>query len=388
LSNYYEMLKIIPSATQQEIQTVIDERYDQCRRLVTHHDPNVVNQANITLQLLEKIRETLLNKDRKSVYDEALGISGNVVGGLMDPMMNSASPTAGTQGMVPPMMGVPSRHLPTNTPVAQLDGWYCTKCNSISQIGSLFCKSCGSEIGQSCPKCGTSFEKTAQFCPSCGVRPQQYFEEQEKIRLETIEVQRQGVRQKLSEAEAQLQAGMYGLAKDSLGAFEGLGKASQKNPVICNKNDQEWKKAEALNQNSNIMRKAYIKQNTLKITIGYASAGAGLGLLIGIINLIGQISNIIKYNSAFDWSYLFSPFLTALGLGIGGAIAGAVGSGIYFYQWGGRRPGNQDLIFGAVAPIIMAIVLPFSGYCFGAILLVVIVWFGLTVFGLGGNRRG
>jgi hypothetical protein len=48
---------------------------------------------------------------------------------------------------------------------------------------------------------------------------------------------------------------------------------------------------------------------------------------------------------------------------------------------------NQDLLFGALAPILLAIILPLSGYCFGAIVLVVIVWFGLAVLGLGGNRR-
>ena len=55
MSNYYEMLKISHAATKQEIQVAIDDRYDQCRMLVTHHDPNVVNQANMALQSLEKI---------------------------------------------------------------------------------------------------------------------------------------------------------------------------------------------------------------------------------------------------------------------------------------------------------------------------------------------
>lgn len=385
MPNYYEMLKVSHTATNQEIQAAIDERYDQCRRLVTHHDPNVVNQANVALQSLEKIRETLLNPDRKSVYDEALGISGNMVGGLMDPQMAAANLPARVPMMV---SGPATRALPAYMPTsAPPDGWYCTKCNSISQVGSLFCKACGNEIGQTCPKCGASFEKTAQFCPSCGVHPQQYAEEQEKARLETIERQRQGIRQKLGEAETQLQAGMYGLAKDSLGAFEGLGNASQKNPVICSKNEPEWKKAEALNRNSNTTRMVFIKENTLKITIGYASAGAGLGFISGIIALIGHISNIIQYQVSFNWSYLFVPFLNAIGLGIGGAIAGAVGSGIYFYQWGGRRPVSQDLIFGGVAPIALAIMLALGPICFGGIIVLVAAWFGLAIVGLGSNRR-
>jgi hypothetical protein len=230
------------------------------------------------------------------------------------------------------------------------------------------------------------FEKTAKFCPSCGVNPQQFADERTRAQAEMMEKQRQEIKQKLNQAEAHLQIGMYGLAKDDLGIFEGLGNLKGQK-VLCKQGEPEWQKAQAINQNANVTRMAFIKQNTLKITIGYALAGVALGLISGIIALIGHISTIIQYKYPFDWSYLFSPFLSGLGLGFGGAIAGVIGSGIYFYMFGGRRSMNQDLLFGALAPILLAIILPLSGYCFGAIVLVVIVWFGLAVLGLGGNRR-
>lgn len=112
-----------------------------------------------------------------------------------------------------------------------------------------------------------------------------------------------------------------------------------------------------------------------------------MGLISGIIALIGHMSNIIQYQSTFQAAYLFNPLLSALGLGIGGAIAGAVGSGVYFFQWGGRRPASQDLIFGGVAPLALAVMLALGPLCFGEIIVLVGLWFGFGILGLGNNRR-
>lgn len=384
MTTYYEYLQIQPVATEQEIQIAFDEKYNQCRRLVTHHDPNIVNQANLALQSLEKIREVLLDPERRAVYDEALGIGGNVLGGLADP--NSSQ--VGIPVQTPPMVrNIPNLGTTSQLAPNTLEGWTCGKCNSISQVGSLFCKSCGSEIGQSCPKCGTLFEKTAKFCPSCGINPQGYAEEQEKLRLEAMERQRQGIRNKLSDAKSQLSLGMYGLAKDALTGFEGLGNPKSSTIVICKKDEPEWKQADALNQSANALRKNMIRQNVLKITIGYAGLGGLIGFLSGLATLIQHISNVIKYQYSFEWSYLFGPTLSMFGLALGGAIAGAVGSAIYFYQWGGRRSISQDLLFGAAAPIGLMFMLALGPICFGAVIFLVALWFGLAVLGLGTNRR-
>ena len=383
MPNYYEYLQVEPAASIQQIQIAIDDRYNQCRRLVTHHDPTVVNQASMALQSLEKIREVLLDPERRAVYDDALGLSGNLIGGLGDPQ----SAAVGGPAMVPPAVKSNQPSRAASVSAAPAEGWHCDKCNSISQVGSFFCKSCGNEIGQSCPKCNTLFEKTAKFCPSCGVNPREFAAEQEKLQVEALEKQRQGIRQKLNEADMQLAAGMYGLAKDALGVFEGLGNAKASNPVICRRTEPEWKEAEVLNQNANTMRMAFIRQNVLKITVGYAAVAGGLGFIRGIILLIGQISDAVQYQYAFNWTSVIAPFLSLLGWGIGGAIAGAVGSGIYFYQWGGRRQISQDLLFGAAAPIGLTFMLALGPTCFGAVIFLLALWFGLAVLGLGSNRR-
>ena len=109
MPNYYEILNLQPAASMQDVQVAIDTKYNQYRRLVTHHDPTVVNQANMALQSLEKIRETLLSPDRKAVYDEALGLSGPVIGGLGDPHMVPTAPIGGMPMGVPPVAAPPTQ---------------------------------------------------------------------------------------------------------------------------------------------------------------------------------------------------------------------------------------------------------------------------------------
>src|ERR1035437_4567587 len=91
MPTYYEIINVIPTAAQSEIELVLDAQYNKVRRLVTHQDPNVVNQANQALQLLEKIRTTLMDDGKRSAYDAAIGISSNL-GGLADLSTPTGSP--------------------------------------------------------------------------------------------------------------------------------------------------------------------------------------------------------------------------------------------------------------------------------------------------------
>ena len=55
MPNYYEVLKLLPTATRTEVEYAIEAEYNQWRRLVTHHDPKMVEQANRHLRVLEEI---------------------------------------------------------------------------------------------------------------------------------------------------------------------------------------------------------------------------------------------------------------------------------------------------------------------------------------------
>lgn len=166
MQTYYQILNLPPTSTRLEIEQALDVHYNQCRQLVTHHDPNVVNQANQAMQVLEKIRSTLMDAGRRSAYDAA--ISGNV-SGLADPTSAPLPP--------PPLVGYPTtvafsqttpRHLPPTQASAQR-AWVCPKCASANTANSQFCKKCGVSLADPCPACNSLVEKGAQFCTNCGV---------------------------------------------------------------------------------------------------------------------------------------------------------------------------------------------------------------------------
>jgi len=187
MPNYYELLRVQSSASDAEIQSAFDEQYEQWRRLVTHHDPNVVNQANQAIQLLEKMRATLTDPMRREAYDEAIGVK-SVMGGLVDP---SALLTPPVFAMTPPA--------PTPIPSAMgatgaVNAWVCPQCGTGNGIGTRFCKNCGNALGRECPNCAKTIEAAARFCPECGgdvakaMVAKQIADQEERRQLEELNV--------------------------------------------------------------------------------------------------------------------------------------------------------------------------------------------------------
>ncbi len=131
---YYEILEVTVSATQAEIETAIENQYNQWRRLVTHHDGSVVTQANQALQALEQIRATLTDPQKRKAYNEGIGL-GDVVSGLGDP-----------EALLQ-QTGLPSVPSPTSArkqtrDIQRLDAWECPKCSSANPTGTAFCQQC------------------------------------------------------------------------------------------------------------------------------------------------------------------------------------------------------------------------------------------------------
>ena len=179
MPTYYEMLKLTPTATAVEIEAAIEAQYHQWRRLVTHHDPNIVNQATQALQTLETIRTTLTNAEKRAVYDAAIGISGPV-GGLADPeaLLRATAPS-------PP----PAPPAKSQTPVAvsqHPDAWICPKCHKANPIGTRFCNQCGQQLGRQCPKCQQWTEAAFAFCAFCGENMDTFSQRQEHEIQQTI----------------------------------------------------------------------------------------------------------------------------------------------------------------------------------------------------------
>lgn len=193
MANYYELLKVQPTASSTEIEAAIETQYNQWRRLVTHHDPNVVNQANQALASLQHIRAILTDPGKRAGYDAAIGLSGQSLGGLADPeaLLSQAS-SAPTPIITPP--GGIVRTPPASTSATKdvrLDAWECPKCKSPNPIGTRHCKKCGAQVGISCPKCNHLIDVNAKHCSECGADIQRELQqkkaaEEERAKLEAL----------------------------------------------------------------------------------------------------------------------------------------------------------------------------------------------------------
>lgn len=169
MTSYYETINIQPTDNQAEIQAAIDAQYNQWRRLVTHHDPAMVDEANRKLRTLEEIRSTLTDRQKKAEYDRSLTIGG--VGGLSLEGQPASRPS-------PPVVLSPPRPRDGSVPqprtadpaaaMRRVDAWICQKCETANGIGQPFCAKCGNKIGIDCPSCGRKIEAVASFCPYCG----------------------------------------------------------------------------------------------------------------------------------------------------------------------------------------------------------------------------
>ena len=168
MPNYYEIIKVQPTAPTAEIVNACEAQYNQWRRLVTHHDQDVVNQANQALQTIEQIRLTLTDTEKRGVYDAAVGIRG-AIGGLADPeaLLRAAPP-----------LSTPPKPTATAPTMQRVDAWLCPKCNLANAIGTAFCQQCGTKISKECPNCNKRIYVSATHCPECGVNIDEFARKQ------------------------------------------------------------------------------------------------------------------------------------------------------------------------------------------------------------------
>jgi hypothetical protein len=177
MSTYYEVLKIPSDAPLQMVESAIDTQYNQWRRLVTHHDPSVAEQANHALRTLEMIRNTLCNALERAKYDASLNI-----GGLADPaeLLRNVPPDPAPQRSMNPFAAPMANDFSGQTgragqfdaqtvaPLDRVDAWVCARCKNPNPIGEKFCSRCGNQIADACPSCAVLTEQTKPFCSKCG----------------------------------------------------------------------------------------------------------------------------------------------------------------------------------------------------------------------------
>lgn len=164
MPNYYEILTIEPTATSPEIEAAIESHYNQVRRLTTHHNTDIVNQANQALSILEQARTTLLDPYKRSNYDASLGLG---ISGIADPNLAGSAPVTTTGAPSgSPLKGFQAQSSIVN-PV-QGNVWQCSQCQRLNPVGIIYCQNCGNMLGRICPNCQTTYESKANFCPGCG----------------------------------------------------------------------------------------------------------------------------------------------------------------------------------------------------------------------------
>jgi len=175
--NLYQFVGVPSSASSAEIDSAIFIKYNDVRRLVTHHDPAIVNQANEDLLIIEQARSTLLDPQKKAIYDSSLG-ADRATAGLTDPQasQNSISGFA-----TPPAL---RSNISNKQAGEQTDAWICPKCHTENRKNIRFCKKCGTALGIVCPKCNSVNEIDTVFCKECGVNIKECAEELQQSKEE------------------------------------------------------------------------------------------------------------------------------------------------------------------------------------------------------------
>lgn len=166
--NDYEFIGVSPTSSPDEIEAALLTKYNEVRRLATHHDPTVALQANLDLQRVERARTTLLDVDRRLAYDASVGF-GPAQSGLADPA--AVLQRFATGAAAPPLLRSHGGPIQPVVPASagRTDAWICLACHTANPTQTRFCKSCGTQIGVTCPNCQTLVESAATFCQKCGV---------------------------------------------------------------------------------------------------------------------------------------------------------------------------------------------------------------------------
>ncbi len=202
MNNYYDLLNISQEANQSEIETVLDDQYTKWRALVTHHDNNVVAQANQALNQLEEIRSTLMSPEKRRVYNNRLLANQGNVAGLTDPDILLAQNPMGNV-MAPPRPRAGGSGQAAQTEMDRTYAWICTNpnCKKANPIGTPFCVKCGTRIGLECPSCGEFVEISNKFCSRCGVNKAEFFELDKIKRIQSLQEKIKGIQTEIQHAE-------------------------------------------------------------------------------------------------------------------------------------------------------------------------------------------
>lgn len=123
------------------------------------------DKARKNLRLIEEAKTTLLDATKRTAHDSALA------SGLYDESAQSnPSFLTGMPVMTPP----PHQQKTLKESPTLKNAWECPNCNSVSSIGTMYCSSCGNQIGKLCSNCQQKQHINSEFCTGCGINFEEY----------------------------------------------------------------------------------------------------------------------------------------------------------------------------------------------------------------------
>ena len=322
MPTYYEVLKLEPNATVDQIEAAIDSYYNQYRFMVNSPEADVVEKANRALRDLETIRSTLTAPERRAVYDQSLSF-----GGLMDLSASVATPALVSSGMAPVS---PQKSSKKESPTPK-NAWECDSCDTVNSRDTVYCISCGNQVGKNCPECGHTLPMIAEFCTKCGVNFQQreWEIEQERIAAEKA-------------VQKQVQNYFQYVRTIPMHRHKKIREALETHPEYA-----QSKEAISLYQ--------AVEETGSKWTWTL------IGIAAAISAVVGLVVGITGYHTRLD---------TLFGAVLGGAVLGAIGAAIFGNRWAGKWGGES----GQTIDVVLAVLTGPFILIFGIFVLVIFVF--------------
>lgn len=326
IQNYYEVLQVDQTAGMNEIEEAYRREYNKWSKLINHHEPDMQDNARKNLRLIEIAKTTLLDATKRSEHDSALA------SGIYDESAKpNPTPMAGMRVMTPP---APQKSSKKESPTLK-NAWECTNCDTANSPGTMFCISCGSQLGKNCPECSHTLPVSAEFCTNCGVNFQQreWELEQEQIAAEKA-------------ARQELQNFFHYVRSIPMHRHKLVVETLESRP-------QYAQVSEAVNLYQSAVQEGSKWTWTL------------VGISAAISAFLGLIMGSSGRNPDGGSGLLF------------GAVVGAIGAAVFGHWWGGKWGGESGQLLDVVLAVLTG---PFLLF-FGIFILVIV---GFVMFAAGG----
>jgi ribosomal protein L40E len=179
MENYYAVLKVLTTATPEEIKGAYSRSRAKLMASVLD-DPEMES----ALAALDKAYAVLSDPGERANYDRSLGSS-----------VDAASPTALT------LLERPATIMRPETPVPVVQQ-LCPNCGAPNPVQATTCLQCGQQISRPCPSCGQAVPLNQSVCSRCNT----FLPEYDQRRMTQAIIAEQKTQDERRESEAKLQA--------------------------------------------------------------------------------------------------------------------------------------------------------------------------------------